>query len=160
MKPPWLISHCFFFNIFVVDEHKLNVKDDTPHIVEEDKVDSIPETESDDNLTVTDHEERPAETKEEQIVLDEVHSGPHVSEDEDGGHFNKNKNKDNQLSFSASDEMQKVPQATLENPLDVGLGVEVEHPPSGWSSLRHNELILHFFKLIDQFCVYKKKCFP
>ncbi|XP_028461841.1 transport and Golgi organization protein 1 homolog isoform X4 [Perca flavescens] len=108
------------------DEHNLNVKDDTPHIVEEDKVDSIPEAENDDNLTVTDHEERP---EEEQIVLDEVHSGPHVSVDEDGGHFNKNK--DNQLSFSSLDEMQKVPQATLENPLDVGIGGEVEHPPSG-----------------------------
>ncbi|XP_032398987.1 transport and Golgi organization protein 1 homolog isoform X2 [Etheostoma spectabile] len=119
------------------DEHKLNVNGDTSHIVAEDKVDSIPEPESDDNLTVTNHEEKPAETEEEQIVLDEVHSGPHVSVGEDGGHFNKNK--DNQMSFSASDEMQKVPQATLENPLDMGLGVEVEHPPSG--SLDPMELV-------------------
>ncbi|XP_070781825.1 transport and Golgi organization protein 1 homolog [Enoplosus armatus] len=110
-------------------EHELNVKDNMPFIIEEDKTDSVPETESEDNLTVTDHEERPAETKEELIVLDDVHSRPDVSVEEDGGHFNKNK--DNQPSFSASDEMQKVPQATLENPLDMGLGVEVEHSPSG-----------------------------
>ncbi|XP_029318498.1 transport and Golgi organization protein 1 homolog [Cottoperca gobio] len=111
------------------DEHILKVTDDTPHIVEEDKVGSVPEAERDDNLTVTDHEEQPAETKEEQLVLDEVHSGSDVNVEEDGGHFNKNK--DNQPSFSASDEMQKVPQATLENPLDMGLGVEVEHSLSG-----------------------------
>lgn len=101
-----------------------------PHIVKENKVDSVPEAESDDNLTVTHHKERPADIKEEQIVLDEVHSGPDVSVEEDGGHFNKNK--DNQPSFSATEEMQKVPQATLENPLDMGLGVDVEHSPSGW----------------------------
>ncbi len=62
--------------------------------------------------------------------MDEVHGGPDINVEEDGGHFNKNK--DNQPSFSASEEMQKVPQATLENPLDIGLGVEVEHSPSGW----------------------------
>ncbi|XP_037606352.1 transport and Golgi organization protein 1 homolog isoform X5 [Sebastes umbrosus] len=111
---------------------KLIVTDVTPHIVEEDN--SVPEAESDDNLTVTDHEETPAETKEElvvldEVVLDEVPSGPDVSVEEDGGHFNKNK--DNQPSFSASDEMQKLPQATLETPLDMGLGVEVEPSPSG-----------------------------
>lgn len=112
---------------FVVGR-KLIVTDVTPHIVEEDN--SVPEAESDDNLTVTDHEETPAETKEELVVLDEVPSGPDVSVEEDGGHFNKNK--DNQPSFSASDEMQKLPQATLETPLDMGLGVEVEPSPSGW----------------------------
>lgn len=119
-----------FFNVFIVDEHELNVNDDIPHTVEEEKADSVPEAQSDDNLTVTGHEERPEETKEEQIIVDEVHSGPDISVEEDGGHFNKNK--DNQPSFSASEEMQKVPQATLENPLDMGLGVEVEHSPSGW----------------------------
>ncbi|XP_045916097.1 transport and Golgi organization protein 1 homolog isoform X2 [Micropterus dolomieu] len=102
---------------------------DMPFIVEEDKVVSVPEAGSEANITVSDHEEGPAETTEEHIVLDEVHSGPDVSVEEDSGHFNKNK--DNPLSFSASDEIQKVPQDTLENPLDMGLGVEVEHSPSG-----------------------------
>nr|XP_046230060.1 transport and Golgi organization protein 1 homolog isoform X2 [Scatophagus argus] len=110
------------------DEQKLNEKDDTLHIVEEDKLDSIPEAES-DNLTLMDHEERPAEMKEEQIVLDDVNGQPDINVEEDGGHFNKNK--DNQPSFSASEEMPKVPQATLENPLDMGLGVEAEHSPAG-----------------------------
>ncbi|XP_042359869.1 transport and Golgi organization protein 1 homolog, partial [Plectropomus leopardus] len=106
------------------DEHELNADD-----AKEDKVDTVPEAESDDNLTVTDQEEPPAQTKEEQMVLDEVHGGADISVEEDGGHFNKNK--DNQPSFSASNEIQKVPQTTLENPLDMGLGVEVEHSSSG-----------------------------
>ncbi|XP_047184518.1 transport and Golgi organization protein 1 homolog isoform X2 [Scophthalmus maximus] len=111
------------------DEHELNVTEETSHIVKEDKVDSDPGTKSEDNITVTVHEEGPAETEVEQMVLDEVHTGPDVSVEEDGGHFNKNK--DDQPGFTASDEIQKVPQATLENPLDMGLGVEVEHLPSG-----------------------------
>nr|XP_020459511.1 melanoma inhibitory activity protein 3 isoform X3 [Monopterus albus] len=110
------------------DDHKPNVKDYIPHIDEEDSVDSVPETES-DNLTVTDYEERSTESGGEQIVLNEVHTGPDVSVEEDSGHFNKNK--DNQPGLSASDGMQKAPQATLENPLDVGLGVEMEHSSSG-----------------------------
>ncbi|KAK1889139.1 Transport and Golgi organization protein 1 like [Dissostichus eleginoides] len=108
------------------DEHILKVKDDQPVIVEEI---SVPEAKSEDNLTVTDQEEKPAVSEDEPTVLEEVHRGPELSVEEDGGHFNKNK--DNQLSFSASDELPKVPQATLENPLDLGLSVEVEHSPSG-----------------------------
>lgn len=100
-----------------------------PHT--EHKAGTVSEADSEDNGTVTDHEERqPAETEKEQIVLDKIHTRPEVSMEEDSGHFNKNK--DNQPGFSASDEMQKVPQATLENPLDRGLGVEVEHVSSGW----------------------------
>ncbi|XP_071323811.1 transport and Golgi organization protein 1 homolog isoform X1 [Trachinotus anak] len=110
-------------------EHELNITEEMPHTVEEHKADGGPETESEDNLTVTGHEERPVETEEEQIVVEEVLTGPDVSVEEDGGHFNKNK--DNQPGFSASNEMQKVPQATLENPIDMGLGVEVENSPSG-----------------------------
>lgn len=105
-----------------------------PHTVEEEKA-VIPETESEDNLTVTDVEEKPAKVEEEPVLLDEVHTGSDVSVEEDGGHFNKNK--DNQPSFSASEELQKVPQATLEQPLDMGLGVVVEQAPSGWSSRYH-----------------------
>ncbi|XP_033931392.1 transport and Golgi organization protein 1 homolog isoform X1 [Pseudochaenichthys georgianus] len=111
------------------DEHILKVKDDQPVIVEEDSVVSVPEAKSEDNLTVTDQEEKPAVSEDEPAVLKEVHRGPELSVEEDGGHFKKNK--DNQLSFSASDELPKVPQATLENPLDLGLGVEGEHSPSG-----------------------------
>lgn len=115
--------------LHTLDKHELNVEEDVPRVVQEDKVANIPETENNDNLTVTGHEERPADTEEEHITLDEVRSGADISVEEDGGHFNKNK--DNQPSFSKSDEMQKVPEATLENPLDMGLGVEVENSPSG-----------------------------
>ncbi|XP_067338781.1 transport and Golgi organization protein 1 homolog isoform X2 [Channa argus] len=111
------------------DEHTLLVKEDIAHIAEEDNVDNVLETESDGNLTETGREERSADSKEEQKVLDEVDAVPDVSVEEDGGRFNKNK--DNQPGFSDSDKMQKVPQATLENPLDIGLGVEEENSPSG-----------------------------
>ncbi|XP_019132564.2 transport and Golgi organization protein 1 homolog isoform X3 [Larimichthys crocea] len=104
------------------DEREIN-------IVDEDNV-NVPMAESDDNLTVTDHEEKPAETNEKEVVvLDEVHSGPDVSVEEDGGHFNKNK--EGQPGFGASEEMPKIPQATLEKPLDVGRVVEVDHSQSG-----------------------------
>ncbi|KAM6991732.1 transport and Golgi organization protein 1 homolog [Tautogolabrus adspersus] len=109
----------------------LNVNHDVPHIVEEDRTSSVPVVESENNLTVTDHDKRPADTKIEQVVWDERHNGPDVNMQEDGGHFNKNK--DNLPSFSATEEMQRVPQDTLENPLDMGLGVEVEHSSSGSS---------------------------
>lgn len=119
-----------FLNRFIVDEHELNVTEDTSHLVEEDEVESIPEPESDDNLTATHREDKPVEPQEEQIRVDEVHTVPDINVEEDGGHFNKNE--DNQPGFSVSDEMQKVPQATLESPLDMGLGVEMKHSPLGW----------------------------
>uniref|UniRef100_A0A665WKP1 Transport and Golgi organization protein 1 homolog n=1 Tax=Echeneis naucrates TaxID=173247 RepID=A0A665WKP1_ECHNA len=108
------------------DENQLDVREETSQTVEEHPADSVPQSEDEDNLTVTD--DVPAVTVEEQIILDELPPAD-VSMQKDGGHFNKNK--DNQPGFSASDKMQKVPQATLENPLDMGLGVEVKHPSSG-----------------------------
>ncbi|XP_029983948.1 transport and Golgi organization protein 1 homolog isoform X1 [Sphaeramia orbicularis] len=112
----------------VAGEGEFKAKEDVPHITAQEEIDNQTETESNDNLTVTHLEEKPAETEKESIVLDEVHTGPDVSVEEDSGHFNKNK--DNQQSFSPSDEMQKVPQSTLENPLDMGLGVKMEHSAS------------------------------
>ncbi|XP_068609549.1 transport and Golgi organization protein 1 homolog [Brachionichthys hirsutus] len=103
------------------DKKVLNVKDEAPLLVEDD-------VDSDDNTTVTDRAERPAETKEERLVLEEVRAAPNVSVKEDGGHFTKNK--DDQPSFGESEEMPKIPQTTLENPLDVGLAVEVERSPA------------------------------
>ncbi|CAJ1077082.1 transport and Golgi organization protein 1 homolog isoform X2 [Xyrichtys novacula] len=100
-------------------------------MTEEDNMVNVSVAESDDNLTDTDHVKRPADTTEDQVVWDDIHSGPDVNMQEDSGHFNKNK--DNKPSFSVSEEMQRVPQDTLENPLDMGLGVEVEHSSSGSS---------------------------
>ncbi|XP_074542024.1 transport and Golgi organization protein 1 homolog isoform X2 [Halichoeres trimaculatus] len=106
-------------------------KHDTPHTTEEDSKSSISVAESKDNLTATDESKAPLESTDRQAVWDEMHGGPDVNMQEDSGHFNKNK--DNQPSFSGSEDMQRVPQDTLENPLDMGLGVEVEHSASGSS---------------------------
>lgn len=74
------------------------------------------------------------ETKEEPSVLEEVHSTPDIIMEEDGAHFNKNK--DNQESFSASEEMHQARQDIVESSLDTdtrhGLDVEPEQPSSGW----------------------------
>ncbi|XP_026857253.2 transport and Golgi organization protein 1 homolog isoform X2 [Electrophorus electricus] len=51
-----------------------------------------------------------------------------MSLEEDGGHFNKNK--DIQLDFKEREEIQRGPQAILENPVDVAFGFEME-PSSG-----------------------------
>lgn len=115
----------------------MNVEEDMPYKVKEEES-HIPETEIDVNLTEIDMEENTAGVEEEfsagveeeQVVPDEVVTGPDASVEDDVGHFGKNN--DNQPSFSASDEMQKVPQANLENPLDMGVGVEAEQSPSGW----------------------------
>lgn len=95
----------------------------------------VPATESDDNVTITEPEEELAKFETEPLVLDEVHTRPEVSVAEDGGHFNRNK--DNQPRFSASDEMQKVPQAAL----DMGLGVEVEQSLSGWYFYKKDKFV-------------------
>ena len=108
-----------FISSTVVAEHELNEEVGGHHTVEGNKeANGVPEVTSSNNLTLT----SPMETREEQKVLDEVHSTPDITVEEDGGHFNKNK--DNQ--------MHKGSQAALENPLDMGLDVEVEHAPSGW----------------------------
>ncbi|XP_054617733.1 transport and Golgi organization protein 1 homolog [Dunckerocampus dactyliophorus] len=99
--------------------------EDLPHMVEVKKA-NISEVEHNDNLT--DLLENATEMKKEQFVVDEAHAAQDINVGEDGGHFNKNK--ENQPSFSSSDEMQKFPQATLENPLEMGL-TEVESSPSG-----------------------------
>ncbi|XP_068198041.1 transport and Golgi organization protein 1 homolog isoform X2 [Antennarius striatus] len=103
------------------DKKELNVKDEAPHILE----DSI---EVDNNMTATGHVESPAQTVEELVVLDEVNTSPHVSIEQDGGRYNNNQ--DNQPSFSESEEIPQIPHTTLQNPLDTGLPVEVEHSPS------------------------------
>ncbi|XP_036405434.1 transport and Golgi organization protein 1 homolog isoform X2 [Megalops cyprinoides] len=61
--------------------------------------------------------------------LDSTLHAPDMGLEEDGGHFNKNK--ENQKIFKDSEEIQKRPQAILENQLDVGFGFGVEHPSSG-----------------------------
>ncbi|XP_037101429.1 transport and Golgi organization protein 1 homolog isoform X2 [Syngnathus acus] len=113
----------------IANKPDMSGKDDLPHIDEVEKKPDMSLLESDDNRTVTDLEKDPVGIdREPEISLDEEHTTPAMSVGEDGGHFNKNK--ENQPSFSVSEEMQKFPQAALESPLDKGLG-EVEHAPSG-----------------------------
>lgn len=109
----------------MTDEYELDVKDDSHHFDENDKA-AVPETEVVDNLTLT-KEESPAKSEEEQ-------STPDIIMEEDGGHFNKNK--DNQGRFSKSEEMHQPRQDILESSLDAdikqGLDGAPEHLSSGW----------------------------
>lgn len=81
--------------------------------------------------------------KKEHIIFDEIHSAPDITVEEDGGHFNKNK--DNQPRFTTTEELPEAPQATLENHLDVGLNTEIKHSPSGWYLVTYM-LLLNQFK--------------
>ncbi|XP_061126658.1 transport and Golgi organization protein 1 homolog isoform X2 [Syngnathus typhle] len=113
----------------IANKPDMSGKDDLPHINEVEKKPDMSLLARDDNRTVTDLEKDPVRIdREPEISLDEEHTTPDMSVGEDGGHLNKNK--ENQPSFSMSEEMQKFPQAALESPLDNGLG-EVEHAPSG-----------------------------
>lgn len=120
-----LLNQWPFPNVFVADANDLNLKDESHHFVEREEA-VVPEAESVDNLTLA-KEEGPAETKEEPSVLEEVHSTPDIIMEEDGAHFNKNK--DNQPSFSASEEM---PDQDMDTDTRQGLDVEPEQPSSGW----------------------------
>ncbi|CAG09193.1 unnamed protein product, partial [Tetraodon nigroviridis] len=115
------------------DEYDLHVKDEGHHVDQNDQA-AVPEVEVVDNLTITE-EEGPAKSKEEQSVLQEVHSTPDIIMEEDSGHFNKNK--DNQPRFSTSEEMHEPRQDILERSLDTGirqgLDVEPEHISSEYS---------------------------
>lgn len=97
-----------------------------PDVMEEDKTlpPSVEDTDVDD-LTVPEKDE---ETKAPEEELDARHKGPDMGIEEDGGHFNRNK--DNQPSFKDPEEIQRGPQTILENTLDMGLSVKMEHPSS------------------------------
>ncbi|KAJ8391544.1 hypothetical protein AAFF_G00088660 [Aldrovandia affinis] len=62
-------------------------------------------------------------------TLDSSLHAPDRGFEEDVGHFNKNK--ENQGIFKDPEEIQKGPQAILENTLDMGFGFDVEQPSSG-----------------------------
>ena len=76
-----------------------------------------------DNLAVT-------ETGEETKAPEKI---PDMGIDEDSGYLNRNK--DNQASSKTPEEIQRGPQTILENTLDMGLSVDMDHPPSGRCSL-------------------------
>lgn len=117
--------------VVVVDTQDLNVeKDDTFHVAEVAQLDPGLKVVTDD--ISANREEGSAQTREAQIVLEEEHSRPHVTVEDDRGHFNKNQ--DDQPSFGGREELPGAPQDTPESPVDVGVGPEVEHSHSGWST--------------------------
>ena len=81
--------------------------------------------EEEDNVTMSENQQNNAS---EELSHDEIQNSADI--DEDGGHFNRNK--DNQLNFKDAEEMQ-VPQRILDHAFDIGLGVETEQPSSGMS---------------------------
>ncbi|XP_017267434.1 transport and Golgi organization protein 1 homolog isoform X2 [Kryptolebias marmoratus] len=107
----------------VQDEPLLNVEEDTPHVVEE-KVDNAPETDRTNNLTAAGQEEESAQIEEEQVDQQEAAAVPDASVEVNAGQFNKNK--DDQPGFPVSEEEEKLPEATLETPLDTSLEAEAE----------------------------------
>lgn len=79
-----------------------------------------------DNLTVTETGE---ETKAPEKPAHDSHKIPYMGIDEDSGYLNRNK--DNQASSKTPEEIQRGPETILENTLDMGLSVDMDHPPSG-----------------------------
>ncbi|XP_045076756.1 uncharacterized protein LOC121563487 isoform X1 [Coregonus clupeaformis] len=107
----------------------LNVsKDGEMSDAEEEKtfLHSVEDTDK-DNLTVTETGEET--NTPEKPAHDEGHKRPDMDIEEDGRYFNRNK--DNQLSSKTPEEIQRGPQTILENILDMGLSVDMDHPPSG-----------------------------
>lgn len=70
--------------------------------------------------------------------------------EEDGGHFNRNK--DIQGAFEDSAEIQRGPQAILESPVDMGFVFDVENPSSGTTLLlEYVFLVWEYFAFFDYF---------
>ncbi|XP_049335997.1 transport and Golgi organization protein 1 homolog isoform X1 [Astyanax mexicanus] len=63
---------------------------------------------------------------------------PDMGLGEDGGHFNKNK--DIQLAFEGTEEVQRGPQAIQENPLDITFGFEMEQSSGSLESQSASDL--------------------
>ncbi|XP_053738152.1 transport and Golgi organization protein 1 homolog isoform X2 [Synchiropus splendidus] len=111
-------------SVVIEDKHAPDVTTGSPASIEE-SLGDIPAADGGDNHTG--FEETPAATQEEPVVTEEVYPTADVSMEEEGAHFNVNKQDQPHLETA---EHQKVPQDTLESPLDMGLGVDVETSPS------------------------------
>lgn len=112
------LSH-LFVSFVVVDAHHLNVKkEDTFRAAKVAQLDPGSMVVTDE--VGVDHEKGSAQTQEAQIVLEEEHSKPHVTLEDDRGHFNKNQ--DDQPSLGGLEETPGAPQDTPESPVDMRLG--------------------------------------
>ncbi|XP_028858137.1 melanoma inhibitory activity protein 2 isoform X2 [Denticeps clupeoides] len=85
-----------------------------------------PYKETEKNLTEPD-EEVPAHSQLQPNAMDEGPHGTDAGIEDDGGH----RNRDSQASVKDPKELQRGPQAILDNPLDVAFGFDVERPSSG-----------------------------
>ncbi|XP_023656396.1 transport and Golgi organization protein 1 homolog isoform X2 [Paramormyrops kingsleyae] len=116
------------------------VSDSTP-LLSDDQIDldsgeeEIPESVKDtfENVTTltrsAERENEPEGGHVSEALDGSLDSSSEKSFEEDGGHFNKNK--DIQGAFEDSAEIQRGPQAILESPVDMGFGLDVESPSSG-----------------------------
>uniref|UniRef100_A0A8C2GGB4 Transport and Golgi organization protein 1 homolog n=1 Tax=Cyprinus carpio TaxID=7962 RepID=A0A8C2GGB4_CYPCA len=135
-----------FQEIVFALRQKYSAASDSAMLVEEEhlasetdeKIDSEEVKGLDSNLEMTDPPESPAmheEQNESEVILNselnvnkDLSHSKDVGLEEDGGHFNRNK--DAQIGFEDAEEIQKGPHAILENPVDIGFHFEVD-PSSG-----------------------------
>ncbi|KAL7872258.1 hypothetical protein SRHO_G00072410 [Serrasalmus rhombeus] len=99
----------------------------------EDSVKTIPVTEAAEDPKV--HKEA-NDISNVNIEKEESHSQD-VGLEEDGGHFNKNK--DIRTSFKDAEEVKRGPQAILENPLDIAFGFEMDQSSGALESSSASE---------------------
>ncbi|KAL7888704.1 hypothetical protein AOLI_G00036780 [Acnodon oligacanthus] len=99
----------------------------------EDLVKTIPVTETAEDPKV--HKEA-NDISNVNVDKDESHSQD-VGLEEDGGHFNKNK--DIRTSFKDTEEVKRGPQAILENPLDIAFGFEMDQSSGALESSSASE---------------------
>ncbi|XP_068071837.1 transport and Golgi organization protein 1 homolog isoform X4 [Danio rerio] len=132
--------------VFALRQKYSTASDSVPLVEEEqsayERDDPRADAEEVNNLDITTEITEPAETPEmhkeqnesEPILNPELNVNPDLSHnkdvdlEEDGGHFNRNK--DAQISFEDAEEIQKGPHAILEKPVDIGFHFEMD-PSSG-----------------------------
>lgn len=110
------------------------------HFFPDEKVDSEEVKALDIDIKMTEPPKSPEmheEQNESEVILnselnmnEDLSHTKDVGLEEDGGHFNRNK--DAQIGFEDPEEIQKGPHAILENPVDMGFHFEVD-PSSGVS---------------------------
>lgn len=128
IKTLYCIVISFLFQIVSKDDHpshEAEVEEEIPPPTISSDQDGVPTAEDNVSIVETHVEERPQGGGAEHADVDKAHEGPDLGVETDGGHFNKNE--DNQPSYGAAEEMQKIPPAVLDKPFDLGLSVELDH---------------------------------
>ncbi|XP_056301572.1 transport and Golgi organization protein 1 homolog isoform X2 [Danio aesculapii] len=135
--------------VFALRQKYSTASDSVPLVEEEQsayETDEKSEPEELKNLDITTEMTEPAETPEmhkeqndsESILSPEFNMNPDLSHnkdvdlEEDGGHFNRNK--DAQIAFEDAEEIQKGPHAILEKPVDIGFHFEMDQSSGSMES--------------------------